>query len=302
MIVWHNQLNRKEILIFISEKYMLRKIVLISVALAALGGCSSTLEPLHDEVIPYDNSKSFAYNVATQGGFHYKLNDVDVPDKSVVRTTSTMGHLANTFILSPNFLGSLGLSLTSDDSHGADRTQLILSMKVPKKDADQFIANTIFDAIRKIDPTSEFLDVDYKGGGVVKYKHKGAICTKWAQDNLSTIGESKFYRKILTSGKCKSTMTMTISGPSNSKLFSHNNNEKTVLVSLRGQIVTRSYLQALPNAYFYATNYKINRVSTIPMHIEHKGKMHFFIKPIHNILPTDIEDSEIYKYKIMGIL
>jgi hypothetical protein len=282
---------------------MLKRITLITIAIIALSSCSSTLEPVHDEVIPYDNSKSLAYNVATQGGFHYKLNDVDVPKDSVVRTTSAMGHLANTFLFSANFAGSLGLSLTSDDSHGAESPKIVFSMDVPRENAEQHIANYIFEALKKIDPTSEFLDVEFNGGGVVEYIHQGKICTKFAQDYLTIRGESNYVRGILNSGKCEVKMTIHVSGPSNPTLFNKSKNQTTVRIDIDRQITTRSYMQAFPNGYYYATNITLTKEKkVVPMHIEHKGEMHFFVKPIHNVLPTNIKDSLLYKYKMIGTL
>jgi len=278
---------------------MIKKITLIAFALSTLAGCSSTLEPVHDKVIPYDNSKSLAYNVATQGGFHYKLNDVDVPKDSVVRTTSAMGHLASTFLFSANFVGSLGLSLTSDDSHGADSSQLILSLDVPKTKGDEYVANYIFDAIRKKDPISEFIDVEFLGGGVVRYKHKGAVCAKAIKDTLELNSESIFFRKILNKGYCDLKMKIVISAPSNERLFPESVGQHTVRVSVVGDIVTLRYLQALPEAYYYSVN--LNWLN-VPMHVEHKGLMYFFIKPEHGVPPILIEGSAVEDHYSVGKL
>lgn len=283
---------------------MFKKILLATATLALLGGCASTTEPLNTKPIPYDDTKSLAFNVAKQGDFHYKLKDVDIPEDAVVRERSVLGHLASTFILSPNFFGSFGLSVTSQDAQGADHPQLLLSIKKPAttKNIDEYIAKHIFSEVKKFDPTSRFTDIEYDGGGIVEYNHHGELCVKYFKDFQTDI-KSRGFQRIIDSGKCSTKMIISIIGPSNTKLFKDSQGETTIRLTFKGQGMARQYFQAFDNSYLFSPAPKYGKPKkTFPMHIQHQGNLHFFVNTSANLSPTKLENSVIYEYKKMGSL
>lgn len=281
---------------------MFKKILATTIVLSILAGCASTSEPKFDKVIPYDDSKSLAYNVAKQGDFHYKLNDADVPEDAIVRSKGVMGHMASTFLFSPNFAGSLGLSLTSDDDHGANKPQLIVSTKIPSNivDLDSFILEFIRSNVLSHDPTTEFFDISSKYGAIY-YSHRGDICTKYNTDSLELFGENQFYRERLKNNKCDVRVNYSLIGPSNQKIFANSEGETTIRLHFSGELLTDTYLQAFDDAYLYnQTNFYKDLNITIPMHVQHKDLMHVFVSPEQNIQPANVYQSAIKSYKERG--
>jgi len=283
---------------------MFEKLLATTIALSMLGGCASTSEPKYDEVIPYDDSKSLAYNVAKQGDFHYKLNDVDVPEDATVRSKGVMGHMVSTFLFSPNFAGSLGLSLTSDDDHGANQPQLVLSTKIPNnvEDMDAFILEYVRSKVLAHDPTTEFFDIS-SNYGFIYYSHRGDICTKSSIDSLEIFGENKYERDILKSNKCDMELKYSLIGPSNQIIFPNSVGETTIRLHFGGQLLPGTYLQAFDNAYLYNKSVYYNDLNvTIPMHVQHKEFMYVFVNPDQKLQPTNVYKSVIKKHKEIGLI
>jgi hypothetical protein len=271
-------------------------------------GCASTA-PEFDEVITYDQNKSLAYNVMKQIDSHYKIKEAERPDESEIIETSVLGHLANTFILSPNFIATFGLSLAMDDAHGADEYHIIQAMDMSGIHENEYrnhVAQYFINIVKENDPGTELFDFDDGINGFT-WKEKGPSCTKELERKLQTkIDEDSIYidsyKERLQQGECYLRISFDFVGPANSKLFPEAINDNFVTIKMKpswGHHSFRYYFDSMNNAYLYSPpreQWRANKYGgkTHPAIVQHKDKVYFFVKKEK---PSDTEvfvDTKIY--------
>jgi hypothetical protein len=190
-----------------------------------LSACSSN-GIKNDEMIPYDAEKSLAYNAMMQVEAHYKIKEAERPENSEIRSTSTTGHLINTFLFSPNFIGSFGLSLMADDSFKADRYQLIFTVDISgaeKGKEREFVAKHIIDMGKQIDPSMEIYNINDGFGNSYNFSYRGPSCMARLEKSLEAVIAKDSYvegnRERLEKGECYASFGFELVAPANPKIF-----------------------------------------------------------------------------------
>lgn len=248
----------------------MKKIITSILFLVFVSGCSSNRE--------YYDDRSFAWNVTWQVEADSKLRDVKAPDEQVVYDRSVAGHLVDTFVLSPNFFASFGLSILSDRTYPFDRTQLILPVNLDNGD-EEVIIGLLVDALKKQAPDAELFDFD---NGMVAYDfwERSERCTAYLTKGLESAIIAKraklvkWKREYLERNTCKHRFIIKVYDDVNEDVFPGKKGYKNVMVTSEGFIRMPALFKEFPESYLFWPQSK-----SLPPLVLQKDTAYLYFKP-----------------------
>jgi hypothetical protein len=288
---------------------MKKIIILAAVSALMMGGCSSittepkTTEPKNDEVIPYEQDNSLAWNVMNQIESADKLYDVNTMKGDSVKDTSALGHIGFA-LLSGNFFGGLTASVATDTKKNITHANIIQSLDLsnaPNGDLKLEVANQFIAKLKSTDPSVVIESFEeYQGG--YSFIEKSTACTRGLKDKLSLYPDSSYAQKNMARNSCLITLELDVIGPSNLKVFKDSQGETTVRLYTTGNRHPNSLIETFKDSYLFHAAFQYpgsDRVS-IPF-VEYKNQAYLFMKKTSDGKEQVIPFSEMPNQKYLKI-
>lgn len=275
-----------------------------------MSGCSSiTTSPNNDDVIPYEDDKSLAWNVMNQVESADKLRDVKVKNNNSIKETSALGHLGFA-ILSGNFLGGLTSSLATDSSGNEAHSNIIMSLDLsdaPGGDLKLEVINQLVAQLKIYDPSVKIGEVT-NSYMMHRFKERSDTCMSIlnsyldAQKKRTIIDEWQLKRaqRHADSGECTTALEIDIIGPSNEMVFKHSEGHYTVRVRVMGARANSTYMHALSDSYLYRPKYPYAN-KWVPPFVQYKDNAFFFMKKTSDNKEQMVPLTEIPGYELILI-
>jgi hypothetical protein len=275
----------------------MRKIItLAAVSALMMGGCSSiTTSPNNDEVIPYNDDKSLAWNVMNQIESADKLYDVKTLKNDSVKDTSALGHVGFA-LLSGNLFGGLAASVATDGKGNITHSNLIQSLDLsnaPNGDLKLEVTNQFIARLKARDP-SVSIDRFKESWNGYSFNETSDRCTKYLIKISKDHPNEPRYQRMFDLGYCYVDLDIDIIGPSNPKVFNNSAGQVTVRLYTIGIRHLNTFVSALDDAYLYNASITYSRKNVVSMpYVEYKGRSYLFMKKTPEGKERSIPTSEM---------
>jgi hypothetical protein len=284
---------------------MIKIIILATVSALMMGGCSSiTTEPKNDEVIPYKQDHSLAWNVMNQIESADKLYDVKSMKGDSVKDTSALGHVGFA-LLSGNLFGGLTASIITDTKGHISYSNFVMSLdlsKAPDGNLKLEVANQFIERLKATVSNVEIegFEESYYG---YKFVERSDACTRALRAYVNLSPDSEYNQKKLKVGHCDSDLQIEVIGPSNPDVFKNSKGQTTVRVRARGQRNGNTFVESFEDSYLFHPAFKYPGTSVIaPPFIEYKGQAYLFMKKTDDGKEQTLPYSKMpnQKYLMLG--
>jgi uncharacterized protein YceK len=283
---------------------MKKIVILAAVSALMMAGCSSiTTEPKNDEVIPYEQDHSLAWNVMNQIESADKLYDVETMEGDSVIDTSALGHIGFA-LLSGNLFGGLAASVITDTKGHISYSNFIMSLdlsKAPNGNLKLEVANQFIESIKTHD---NIVISDFKESWFgYRFIERGDGCTRALQAHLNLHPDSERVQKRFNEGYCATDLHIDIIGPTNSKIFKNTKGFTTVRVRPAGYRHSNSYVGSFKDVYLFHSAYQYPGSNNISApFIEYNDSAYLFMKKTEDGKEQVVPFSEMpnQKYLMLG--
>jgi hypothetical protein len=284
---------------------MKKIVILAAVSALMMGGCSSiTTEPKNDEVIPYEQDHSLAWNVMNQIESADKLYDVETMEGDSVKDTSALGHIGFA-LLSGNLFGGLTASVLTDTKGHISYSNFIMSLdlsKAPDGNLKLEVANQFIERLKATVDNVVIEDFEVSSYGY-KFIERSDSCTRALRALVNLSPNSKYNQKTLNTGHCRIDLQIDVLGPSNTDIFKGSEDQTTVRVRARGQRHGNTFIESFQDSYLFHSAIQYPGTSVMsPPFIEYKGQAYLFMKKSDDGKEQTLPYSEMpnQKYLMLG--
>jgi hypothetical protein len=284
---------------------MKKIVILAAVSALMMGGCASiTTEPKNDEVIPYEQDHSLAWNVMNQIESADKLYDVETMEGDSVKDTSALGHIGFA-LLSGNLFGGLTASVLTDTKGHISYANFIMSLDLsnaPDGNLKLEVANQFIERLKATVGNVVIDDFKASSDGYW-FVERSDACTRALKAYLNFRPNLESNKRNFEIGHCRTDLNIDIIGPSNPDVFKNSKGQTTVRIRPMGNRHLGSYMHSFDDAYLFhrpRTYQGDNYVS--PPFIEYKGVAYLFMKKTEDGQEQILPYSEMPKqaYLMLG--